>query len=59
MTAVAKRPYRIDSEVAHARAVNAGVSRTTTEYYVAKLVEKAPELTAEQRDKLALLLRSA
>lgn len=39
------------------RARKAAAARTTVDYYVRQLVEAAPPLTAEQRDKLVLLLR--
>jgi hypothetical protein len=54
---MAKRPYTIDPDVAHERALNAGRSRTTVDYYIRKLVDRAPELTTEQRDQLAVILR--
>jgi hypothetical protein len=56
---MAKRPYRIDPQVAHERAIVGAKSRTTVDYHIRKLVEAAPPLTAEQRDKLALLLRAS
>jgi hypothetical protein len=53
------RAYRplSDPAVRHERASRGGKSRTSIDYYVRKLVEVAPPLTAEQRDKLAALLR--
>jgi hypothetical protein len=48
-----------DPQVRHDRASKARAAQTTTDYYVQKLVERAPELSAEQRDKIAALLRSA
>jgi hypothetical protein len=46
-----------DPAVRRERASRAGRSRTSVDYYVQKLVESAPALTPEQRDRLALLLR--
>jgi hypothetical protein len=36
----------------------AGKARHSTEVYIKALVDRAPELSAEQRDKLASLLRT-
>lgn len=55
---MATRPYCIDPDVAHERASKAGRARTTVDYHVRKLVEAAPALTPEQRDRLAALLRT-
>jgi hypothetical protein len=46
-----------DPAVRKERAHRGGASRTTVDYYVSKLVDRAPELTPEQRDRLAALLR--
>lgn len=46
-----------DPDFRHRRAVHAASARVTLEHYVEKIVARAPELTAAQRDKLALLLR--
>lgn len=54
-----RRPYRIDPKVAHERAVKAANARTSLDHYIERVVDRAPELTPEQRDKLALLLRPA
>jgi hypothetical protein len=48
-----------DPQVRHDRASKARAAQTTTDYYVQKLVERAPALSAEQKDKIAALLRSA
>jgi hypothetical protein len=48
-----------DPSVRRERASRGGRSRTGVEYHIRKLVEEAPPLTAEQRDKLALLLRGS
>jgi hypothetical protein len=48
-----------DPQVRRDRASKARAAQTTTDYYVQKLIERAPELSAEQRDKIAALLRSA
>jgi hypothetical protein len=39
----------IDPVVAHERAVKAGTSRTTVDYFLAKLEARRAELTAEHR----------
>jgi hypothetical protein len=39
------------------RARNAGRAGHTLDAYVQRVVDRAPELTPEQRDRLALLLR--
>jgi hypothetical protein len=39
------------------RARKARAAQDTVDYHIAKLVEDAPPLTSEQKDKLALLLR--
>jgi hypothetical protein len=48
-----------DPAVRRERARRAGLASHSLDCYVRKLVARAPELTNEQRDKLALLLRSA
>ena len=58
---MADRPYLgplSDPEVRHKRASRAGRARTGVDYFIRKLVDEAPPLTAEQRDKLAALLRN-
>lgn len=41
------------------RARNAALARTTPDAHIRALADAAPTLTAEQRDKLATLLRTA
>jgi hypothetical protein len=48
-----------DPQVRHDRAVKARAAQLTPDYYIRRIVEAAPELTDDQRDKLAILLRSA
>jgi hypothetical protein len=48
-----------DPEFRHRRAKCGRAAQETTEHYIRKLVDRAPELTPEQRDRLAILLRSA
>jgi hypothetical protein len=48
----------LDDEWRHQRAINAARARESTERYVAKLVERAPELTPEQIERLRALLAS-
>jgi hypothetical protein len=45
-----------DPEVRRQRAHDAGSARTGTAYHIRKLVESAPELTAEQAEALRALL---
>jgi hypothetical protein len=52
-----KRPYRINPRVARERAALGGKASQTLDAYITRIVNRAPELTAEQRDRLALLLR--
>jgi hypothetical protein len=40
------------------RAQKAALARTTISAHVKALVDRAPELTAEQRDRLAAILRA-
>jgi hypothetical protein len=53
-----KRPYRINPRVARERAALGGKASQTIDAYITRLVNRAPELTPEQRDRLATLLRS-
>lgn len=46
-----------DPAVRQKRAKLARAAQSTTDYYIKKLVDAAPPLTPEQRDRLALLLR--
>jgi hypothetical protein len=48
-----------DPAVRAERAHRGGAARTSVDYHVRKIVEAAPALTADQRDKLALILRGA
>jgi hypothetical protein len=48
-----------DPEFRKRRARHAAASRTDTDYFIKKLVDSAPPLTAEQRDRLALILATA
>jgi hypothetical protein len=48
-----------DAELRRERASKAGRARTGADYHIAKLAEAAPDLTAEQRDKLATVLRTS
>lgn len=54
------RPYAgrlADPEFRHRRAVTAALARTSVDAHIRALVERAPSLTPEQRDRIALLLR--
>jgi hypothetical protein len=51
-----KRPYRIDPDVAHARAVSGAKARTGVDYHIRKLVESANTISAEQAETLRALL---
>lgn len=46
-----------DPDFRHRRAQHAARARTSLDYHIAKLVDSAPRLTDEQRDRLAGLLR--
>ena len=54
-----KRPYSIDPDVARERAVKAGQASHSTDAYITRLINKAQSLTAEQRERLSVLLRPA
>jgi hypothetical protein len=45
-----------DPEFRKQRAKNAANQRTTLDHYVAKLVDAAPQLSDEQKSRLAVLL---
>jgi hypothetical protein len=51
------RPYTIDPQVAHERATKAARASHSLDSYIKRIVARAPELTPEQRDRLATLLR--
>lgn len=59
MAASTKRRRNVDPDVAHHRAVKAARTRTSLDHYVAKVVENAPALNAEQLDRLRQLLPAA
>jgi hypothetical protein len=46
-----------DPAVRHERAKRGGEARTTLDYHVKQVVDRAPELSAEQKDRLSRLLR--
>ena len=46
-----------DPEFRRLRATKAAQARTTLEAHIRAVVSRAPEMTNEQRDRLALLLR--
>jgi hypothetical protein len=46
-----------DPAVRRERARRARAAQTTIDYYVAKVVERAPELSQAQRNRLSVLLR--
>lgn len=51
-----KHKRNVDPEIAHRRAVKAARARTTVNYHVTKLVERADELTGEHIDQLRPLV---
>ena len=53
------RPYRIDPQDAHDRAIRAAKSRTGPDYHLRKLTALLPSLSAEQRRRLAELVLAA
>lgn len=52
----ASRGIASDPEYRRERARIAGLAGNTIDNYIKRLVDRAPELTQEQRDRLALLL---
>ena len=46
-----------DPDFRRRRAEHAARARTTVDHYIDKLVDEAPQLSAEQRDRLAVALR--
>ena len=52
------KPSAADPEFRHERARKAAAARHSIDTYITSIVDRAPELTAEQRDRLALLLRT-
>jgi hypothetical protein len=46
-----------DPDFRRRRAAHAARARTTVDHYIDKLVDEAPPLTPQQRDRLATLLR--
>jgi hypothetical protein len=55
---MAKRPYRINPRVARERAALGGKASQTIDAYITRIVNRAPELTPAQRDRLAVVLRT-
>ena len=56
--ATSTRPRKIDDPAwRRERARKAGLASQSIDGYIKRLVDHAPELTAEQRDRLAGLLR--
>jgi predicted DNA-binding protein len=51
-----RKSYRIDLETAHRRSALGGQARTTTDYFVRKIVEHAGALTSEQKRRLVTAL---
>ncbi|MFD8392536.1 hypothetical protein ACFV2N_25905 [Streptomyces sp. NPDC059680] len=60
---MATRPYTrrkpLDPEFTRERARKARAAQLSVEHYVQKIVDRAPELTDEQMEKLRALLRPA
>ena len=52
-----KRPYRINPRVARERAALGGKASQTVDAYITRIVNRAPELTQAQKDRLSVLLR--
>ena len=46
---MARRPYRINPRVARERAAAGGRASQTVDAYITRIVNRAPELTPEQR----------
>jgi hypothetical protein len=56
-TVTTKRPTATNPAYRRARAKKAAQRRHSLDTYIKSIVERAPELTTEQRDRLATLLR--
>jgi hypothetical protein len=56
-TVTAERPTAADPAYRRARAKKAAQRRHSLDIYIKSIVERAPELTPAQRDKLVTLLR--
>lgn len=48
-----------DPDFRHRRAVHAAKARTNVDHYIQQLVERAPELTSDQKQRLSLLLNGS
>lgn len=48
-----------DPEFRHRRAKLAARTRTSLDHHIKKVVDAAPELTSDQRDRLALIFKTA
>ena len=57
MSTATERPTAADPAYRHARAKKAAERRHSLDTYIKSIVDRAPELTPEQRDRLAILLR--
>jgi hypothetical protein len=58
-TVTAERPTAADPAYRRARAKKAAQRRHSLDTYIKSIVDRAPELTAEQRDRLAAILRTS
>jgi hypothetical protein len=58
MSTVTEKPSAGDPEYRHKRARKAAAARHSLDTYIRSIVDRAPELTAEQRDRLAAILRT-
>jgi hypothetical protein len=56
-TVTPERPTAADPAYRHARAKKAAERRHSLDTYIKSIVDRAPELTAAQRDRLTVLLR--
>jgi hypothetical protein len=56
MADTAKKPYRINPAVARERAALGGKASQSLDGWISRIVNRAPELTQAQRDRLAALL---
>jgi hypothetical protein len=58
MSTVTEKPSAADPEYRHKRARKAAAARHSVDAYIRSIVARAPELSDEQRSRLAAILRA-
>ena len=58
MSTVTEKQSAADPEYRHKRARKAAAARHSLDAYIRSIVDRAPELTPAQRDRLAVVLRT-